>query len=868
MEFSTLYGTDAYPTTYQVLELIQGQFNLFFIILIVFYAGELIWRERDLDMNQIYDTLPVPNFVGLSAKFLSMVYMHLVLIVVLILTGVAIQTFKGYFKYEIPVYLSTLFTDQLFFLIMFTLAALFVQVLANQKFLGHALVVLLFLVVTFVFPNIGLGHRMFRFGLVDLGTFSDMNTYGHFVNPFSWFTLYWLFFCGILFVISVLLAIRGTESGWLARIKLARLRFSPMAITTGTLAFIAFAVTGGFIFYNTNILNTYQNPDDRKELQADYEKTLKKFEDTAQPRIVETNLKVDVFPKDRDFIAEGFYILKNKTEQAITDIHIQHPDNAYIKNEYINFVFLDSVGGGQAEVSESWPQFKYEIYQLDRPLFPGDSLRMNFKSSFITNGFVANGSNTQIVFNGTFFNNTYFPALGYDRTGELSSEKDRREYELPDRERMRERDDSIGLKINLVGDDADHLRFEIVMSTDPDQIAVAPGYLQKEWEENDRRYFHYKMDVPMFNFYSMISARYEVRREMYTLPDGREIPLEIYYHQGHEYNLDRMMEGMKKSLTYFSREFSPYQYDQMRILEFPRYATFAQSFANTVPFSEGIGFILNIGEDDVDMAVYVTAHEMAHQWWGHQVTEAQVKGSTFHSETMAQYSALMIMKEMYPPWMMKKFLKHELDRYLRGRAAETKKEQPLEFVEGQGYIHYRKGAIVMYALQDYISEDSVNAALKRYVDDWAWRTDRYVTSDILLDYFRQVTPDSLKYIIEDMFQTITLYENRTKTAFYKQTAAGNYETELDISAVKYRADSLGNEQSIRFNDWIDVGIYGETEAGKDTLLYLKKHQISGNTKLTITTEQLPVKAGIDPINKLIDRNPDDNVVEVEEREGS
>ena len=868
MEFNTMYGTDAYPTTYQVLELIQGQFNLFFIILIVFYAGELIWRERDLNMSQIYDTLPVPNYVGLTAKFLSMVYIHLLLILVLILTGIAIQTVKGYFNYEISIYFSTLFSDQLFFLIIFTLAALFVQVLANQKFLGHALVVLLFLAVTFVFPNIGLGHRMFRFGMIDLGTFSDMNTYGHFVNPFSWFTLYWLFFCGILFVISILLAMRGTESRWATRFKLARLRLSPAMVTAGTLVFIAFCIIGGFIFYNTNILNTYQSPDERKELQANYEKTLKKYEDIPQPRIVETNLEVDIFPEERDFTVEGYYILKNKTAQPISDIHIQHTDNAGVKNEYVNFAFLDSVGEGEAKISESWPEYKYEIYQLSRPLAPGDSLKMNFRSHFSTHGFVATNSNTNVVFNGTFFNNTYFPALGYDRSGELTAKDDRNDYDLPDRERMRERDDPIGQKINLIGDDADHIRFEIVMSTDPDQIALAPGYLQKEWEKDGRKYFHYKMDVPMFNFYSMISARYEVRHEMFTLPDGREIPLEIYYHKGHEYNLDRMMEGMKKSLTYFSREFSPYQYDQMRILEFPRYATFAQSFANTVPFSEGIGFIMDIGEDDVDMAVYVTAHEMAHQWWGHQVTEAQVKGSSFHSETMAQYSALMIMKEMYPPWMMQKFLKHELDRYLRGRAAESKKEQPLEFVENQGYIHYRKGAIVMYALQDYISEDSVNAALKQYVDDWAWRTDRYVTSDILLDYFRQVTPDSLKYIIEDMFQTITLYENRTKTAFYAQTDEGKYQTELDISAVKYWADSLGNENSISFNDWIDVGVYGENEAGKDTLLYLQKHRISGDTLLKITTDQQPTKAGIDPINKLIDRNPDDNVIKVEEKENS
>ena len=101
-------------------------------------------------------------------------------------------------------------------------------------------------------------------------------------------------------------------------------------------------------------------------------------------------------------------------------------------------------------------------------------------------------------------------------------------------------------------------------------------------------------------------------------------------------------------------------------MEFPRYATFAQSFANTVPFSEGIGFMLDIKEGDVDMAYYVTAHEMAHQWWGHQLAPGDVQGSAMLSETLSQYSALMVMKQVYSEEQMQKFLKHELDRYLRG----------------------------------------------------------------------------------------------------------------------------------------------------------------------------------------------------------
>jgi len=187
-------------------------------------------------------------------------------------------------------------------------------------------------------------------------------------------------------------------------------------------------------------------------------------------------------------------------------------------------------------------------------------------------------------------------------------------------------------------------------------------------------------------------------------------------------------------------------------------------------------------------------------------------------------------------------------------------------VEGQGYIHYRKGSLIMYALQDYITEDSVNLALRRIIDNWAYREDEYITTEEYIKEFRKVTPDSLQYIITDMFETITLYENRAKSATYA-AKDNQYEVTLDINALKYRADSLGNESKIPIRDWIDVGVYTRGESGKDSLVYLKKHLIDEEEmQLSVVVDALPTKAGIDPINKLVDRNSGDNRVGVKELE--
>ncbi len=848
MNMNELYGTSSYPTTYSVLGLL-AVFNLFFVIIAVLYSGELIWKERAVNLNLIIDAMPMPDFISLISKFLGLLLVYLVLLFGLIICGIIIQASYGYYKFEIGVYFGSLYTETLAFLVLYTLLSMFIQVMVNNKFLGFAIAIAFSILVGF-FGQMGLEHPLFQFGSGSLGTYSDMNVYGHFVTPFTWLQVYWLAFVVFLFAVAVIFSVRGSESVMNMRWKSGKLRLSKSLVRMMAMAVILFASTGFYIFYNTNILNEYSNSDDREDLQVDYENTLKKFEFLPQPKITSIDLKVDIYPSKRDFTAEGYFILKNKTSEPIADIHIQENAESAIKTEYLKF---DRKNG----IKENFDKFKYTIYKLEQPLQPGDSLRMDFKTTFVTQGFVETSkSNTQVIFNGTFFNNMYFPSLGYNEGYEIGDDNKRKEKKLPEKERMMERNDPRGLAQSLFGDDADHINFKIQISTDKGQTAIAPGYLAKQWEEGDRVYFQYDMDAPMCNFFSMISANYAIKKDKWN-----DINLEIYYHPGHEYNLDHMMEGMKDALAYYEKHFSPYQYRQVRIMEFPRYASFAQSFANTIPFSEGIGFIAKIDDPDkdIDFTYYVTAHEVAHQWWGHQVMEAGVKGNAMLSESMSQYSALMVLKNKFTPEIIERYLKYELDRYLQGRASERKKEQPLEFVEGQGYIHYQKASLIFFALQDYIGEDSVNAAFQRFNEAWRFKDAPYPTSANLLDQIRKVTPDSLQYLIHDMFETITLFENKTETAEYEEKSKDQFEVTLKVTAEKFRADSTGLESNIPINDWIDIGIYGKNIAGKDSLIYLKKHKITQKeNEYKIMVKSKPRKAGIDPLHKLIDRHSSDN----------
>jgi hypothetical protein len=528
-----------------------------------------------------------------------------------------------------------------------------------------------------------------------------MNGYGHFIGPFVLFKIYWGAFAILLALVANALWVRGTETLLKWRVKVARTQFSRSSGLVSVMAILIFLTSGGFIFYNTNILNEYSSGKDDQKEQADYEKTYKKYDGIPQPRIVASNLNVDIFPEERKVRLKGYFWLKNKTKVAIDSIHLNTNSELDIKQLSLSRSYKDVLRDEKQG---------YYIFRLGQPLQPGDSVKLLMDFKYESKGFQNEGSNTNIVYNGTFFNSHYLPSVGYNTGAELTDEDTRKEYGLKPKDRMASVYDTTAYGNTYIANDSDWIRFEATVSTTPTQIAIAPGYLQKEWMENGRRYFHYKMDSPILNFYSFLSADYQVKKDKWN-----GVAIEVYYHKGHEYNIGRMIKSVKASLDYYTKNFGPYQHRQVRILEFPGYESFAQSFPNTIPFSESIGFIADIDdtdEEDVDYPFYVTAHEVAHQWWAHQVIGADVQGGTLLSETMSQYSALMVMKKAYGADRMQKFLRYEMDKYLSGRTHESIKEQPLYKVENQQYIHYRKGSVIMYALADYLGEDRLNGAIK------------------------------------------------------------------------------------------------------------------------------------------------------------
>jgi ABC-2 type transport system permease protein len=846
-----LFGTSVHPVTHLILQMIQSSFTLFVLIIATLYAGELVWRERQVGLADVIDALPVPLWVLWTAKLCALLLVVGIVLLVGGLTGVGIQLWQGHTDLEPALYAKGLLLEIGVPFAQIAVLALVAQVLTNQKFVGY-LVMILFFISLPVLSALDLDHNLYRYANGPIAAYSDMNGYGPYVTPLFWFGLYWTFAALALLGLVHLFWVRGRETGWRARRALARARLRGPTPALLGLALLGFVATGAWIYYNTNVLNEYVSADTQEERLARYETEYQQYAGLPQPRIAGVYAEVDLYPERRDADIRGRYRLVNRRDVAIERLHLVVPTAGRLDR-------LD--GAGTLEHHDSI--LGYRIYRLPQPLAPGDSMTLAFDIAVETRGFRNGAPMTELVENGTFFNNyDFFPHVGYTSARELQDPNERRKRGLPPVERMPALGTDSARRDNYISSQSDWIDFETVVSTSPDQIALAPGYLQKEWTENGRRYFHYAMDAPILGFFSYLSADWEVARDRWE-----DVAIEVYYDRAHPYNVQRMIDAVKKSLDYFTTHFSPYQHRQVRIVEFPRYARFAQSFPNTIPFSESIGFIAQLDDDAaeaIDYVFYVTAHEVAHQWWAHQVIGAGMQGSTIMSETLAQYSALMVMEKEYGPDLMRRFLKYELDRYLAGRGSERIEELPLLRVENQGYVHYAKGSLVMYRLRELLGEQPLNAALSDYIDRTAFTGPPYTTSLEFLEAVRSVAPPGGEAVLEDLFETITLWDVRARTASWTAREDGRYDVVLEYEARKLRATGEGVETEVPFDDLVDIGVFGarsDPRLPHGVPLLVERRRITGPTgRVLLVVDAEPQRAGIDPYNKLIDRNPEDNVM--------
>ena len=850
-----LYGAPNWPLTQYMVELISNGFSLSLIIVITYYTAEVVWRERSTGIGDIVDSMPVHNFTFWFSKLLAVIIVILALFGVGMLATIANQFLRGYMHFDISQYLVSLLYFNALFWILLTVLAFFIQALSPNKYMGMLIFVGYYFVARNIFEQLGLEHNMFNYGRAPSMQFSDMNGYGWSLLTQHHYMFYWGALALVLAAFSFAMWQRGPDTNLKHRFSILGYslgRGGQTLVVFGIVLFISFATV---IHYNTRVINEFRTSDEIIESQVNYEKAFAQYENAPLPTVIAVDLEAAIFPNLRKIEAIAKLSLKNKTNQKISRILVNYP----------NYSSIEIQG---AQISDYNSEFKSAWLSFEQALMPGDEVMITIKVSRQHFGFKDGNEDTSLVKNGTFINNfELLPSFGVNQSYYLSDQHERRKNDLAPPRRAYTLEDESRYNESFFGSHIGMIDFKAKLSTSDEQIAIAPGYLQKYWSEGGRNYFIYEMNSPMINFYNIMSADLTVKSDFHN-----GVNISVYYHRAHGWNIDRMIQSSKHSLDFFSEAFGPYQHKQLRIIEFPGYSRFAQSFANTVPYSERIGFITDLRDNSkLDPVYYITAHEVAHQWFGHQLNAANVQGSAILSESLSQYAALQVMRKEYGDTKIRKFLTYELDSYLIGRANEYLEEMPFMRAENQAYIHYRKGSIVLMAIADRIGFDALNNAIKTLVQKYKFSQGRLATTLDLLANIKAVSPLEHHAFIDQQFKQITLYNISLGEA---NLDIASKSLNIVVNAEQFAADGKGNETKQTFDDLVDVVVFSDdpNKFEADTqILYQQKFRLKdGETRLNIDLSRLDFSRiniekayiGVDPFVRYIDRDSQDNILKL------
>ncbi len=840
------YGSSVIPLTGLALGAIDRPFHLLTLIVLIYYCGEIVWRERLVRFADVANATPASNFSLMLARWLALVAIVAAFIAATIATALLFQVTHGFFEFDVRSMVRFAYFDGLP-LVLFAALTLLVQVACGNKYAGMLVSLLAGILITRG-ESLHLDHHLLRFGTAPATAFSFMGgTIGS--AAFHWYSLLWIAVAALMLAITGALW-RRPAGERLLRTMGAEVRGSSAGarVSVATLV-VVIAGAASFIAWNTTVRNEFVTQASITRWKASYERQYRTLASLPQPRITRILATVDLEPERGSYRVRGRYTLLNTTNAPIGQLIV-------VNRREARDVRMTVAG---ARLNASDPRFGQRAFRFEPPLLPGRDASLEFDLAFPSNGFNDDGPETSVVPNGSVLMNfRALPSIGYRTSYEISDPDERRRQGLTRLQPSTESE----LTPADSGNSEEWVQLDLTVSTTPDQVVVAPGRMERSWNSKGRRYFHFTSDKAIRNSFSILSSRYVMQSDRIN---GTTI--ETYYDPRHADNVPRIRRAASHSLEQFSRRFGAYPYSTLRLAAVPMYWSFG-GFAQpgeVLLNEERVMLVGKPGPSTLDLVTRRVAHEVAHQWWGHNVVAANLPGASMLTETLTKDSELLIIRQLSGPGHVRAALRFELDRYLRERVG-ARREPSLMNSGDEPFLYYRKGAIVMNAIRDLLGDDAMDLALRRFVAAQGGPGHQPTTSDLLGQLAQGATPKQQALII-DLMTTVSLYDYKLKSARASKRADGRFDVRLVISAEKTTTAPDGRESAVPFRDDVAIGLFtGEIDdpAQKHVALHLERHPLrNGDNQIAIVVNQKPRIAAIDPYITRIDTNPENNNLRIE-----
>lgn len=725
-------------------------------LLLVFYGVESLERERSTRLNTIHDALPIPTGALLAGKALALGVVVGVIVLACLLASMILIVAQG----TVPFSLGP-------FLLVWILL----------------LLPTFFVVIAFIFAAYGVakgryGAYAISFGAIGIAMWAAITNRQNWVNDWSllaavqwsdmsvlefdraalvWNRLFWLAVGVLLWRIGTRLYPRVERDPvrWLQ----ARTWPQWWRSARPSIPFVVAPLVLGAMTWRE--VNAGPGGSRAEKVGKDYwKKNLATWWNAPAPWVKDAELDVRIEPSDRAWQVKGSYLVVNHRDTTLRRIPLT-------VGRWSNMRFTangDSIAPDTAS--------HLYVFTLPRALGPGDSVRLGFSYEGRTLGATRSGGGAGefIVPSGVVMQGwspQYFPVLGFVEG--IGSDEDNafepRDYA----------DDYWQAKTPALFGSERPMTVRTRIDVPEAFHANGVGEQVRDEVRAGRRIVEFRTDVPVMAF-NIVAGKWAVRRGKGTA---------LFYHPSHTYNVDEMIDAMDQARQWYGTWFGEFPWKELKISEFPSLATYAQGFPTNITFSEGIGFLTK-SEPKTNLAFLVTAHEIAHQWWGNMLQPGRGPGANILSEGMSHFSTALLIEQVKGFRNGLEFRKRIESRYGDSRFADA--ERKLYRIDGskQGdnTVTYDKGGWVFWMLADLMGREPALRGMRDFIVKYRGSDDHAMLQDFT-GHMRAYAADTAAYddFVRQWFDSVVVAEYKVDMASTGRRPDGKWETRVVLRNV-------------------------------------------------------------------------------------
>lgn len=749
-------NTALIPTTALLLEPVYSEVLFFCPMVLLFYAAEVLWQERQVRMAPILDSFPSPTSHLFAAKLIALMGLICSFLIATLALTLVFQA-----SHPAP-------PIQWLLVVMFAIKAgstllflgIFGMVIMNfvpQKYGALALgFIATALLTPYLLPGtLGPSHPMLQFAYTPEFHLSALLPTSYHHNASLWYAGYWAAISGLMALFLLRFWRRGHYLG--------RTNHHPAFLAMIGLFAFALIGCGGVIVSKTHHDPTLWSKKARQKRDAAYEKQYQFLKELSQPQLKAVRLHADFYPSQKQYDIRAQLRFVNHQKQPIETLFLTLPTQVTESKLFV----------GRGRLVESDPKFHVYQYRFPQALQPGEGVMVLFQAQVQQSSFKPLNPENYITPQASYVEfEQLLPQVGLVAGQTITDPSLREKYQLPIRREALPAHEAETIKDTRI-------TFDILASTITGQTVVAPGFLEREWHDQGRRYFAFKSNRPVPLALNLASAPFQKLTQT-----THSLPVTYYFHPLQKTNAKEVSDTAITAISYGHENFGPYQGKGLTVATLP---SFSHKFAgtacpDTVYLVENRALTMQQAPALAYGTAKILAHEISHQWWGMQLNPAEVEGVTMLLESLAVYSEQVMIQANYSSDDLLNYLKHASDQYFLIRNFERAGEKPLLKVTSQPSIYYFKGALVAHTLRQLLGEPAMNQILNSFLKEHPYPK-AVVAKDLLTSILEQAKNEDRAFI-KELFTDIVTYQFELTEAASKPIENNSWQITFTLKSQK------------------------------------------------------------------------------------